>query len=277
LLLEKLIAAISGDSSFVAAYLFRALALVGVLFICFSMPGLARAHGINPITAVWLGVMNPLVVMHFVAGAHNDALMVGIIFLALRFALSKHFMFAVVLATIALAIKPVAIVLLPFLALMAAGANSNSIRRARYALITGIVSLLTLFAVSALAGTGPFGWLNSLSTPGAVKSWLSPTTAIGMLVGEAIKLFGFGNFVDTSVQISRLIGRSISFVGITPKWAQWYPCDCVIACGTSRAWSSCAALVLTVVNSTSSSYWVNPQASTHPGATYCSIYYSWHC
>jgi alpha-1,6-mannosyltransferase len=213
LLLEKLIAAISGDSAFVAAYIFRALALVGVLFICFGLPGLARAHGINPITAVWLGVMNPLVVMHFVAGAHNDALMVGIIFLALRFALSKHFIIAVVLATIALAIKPVAIVLLPFLALMAAGANSNSIRRARYALITGIVSLVVLFAISALAGTGPFGWVNSLSTPGAVKSWLSPTTAIGMLVGEAIKLFGFGNFVDTCVQISRLIG-SVLLAGV---------------------------------------------------------------
>jgi hypothetical protein len=209
LLLEKWTAFISGDSALVAAYLFRALAVLGVIFICFSLPGLARAHGINPIAAVWLGVMNPLVVMHFVAGAHNDALMVGVIFLALRFALRERFVIAVALGTIALAIKPVAIVMLAFLALMAAGANSTWIRRTRFALLTGLVSLLTLLAVSALSGTGPFGWINSLSTPGAVKSWLSPTTAIGMLVGEVIKFFGFGNYVETSVQISRLIGSVI--------------------------------------------------------------------
>jgi hypothetical protein len=135
--------------------------------------------------------------------------MVGVIFLALRFALRERFVIAVALGTIALAIKPVAIVLLAFLALMAAGANSTWIRRTRFALLTGLVSLLTLLAVSALSGTGPFGWLNSLSTPGAVKSWLSPTTAIGMLVGEVIKFFGFGNYVETSVQISRLIGSVI--------------------------------------------------------------------
>lgn len=213
LLIEKALAFVSGDSALVASYLFRALAVAGVILICVSLPALARAHGINPITAVWLGVMNPLVVMHFVAGAHNDAIMVGFIFLALSFALKKRFIISAVLATIALAIKPVAIVMLPFLALMAAGTNSNWIRRARYAAFTGIISLFTLLAVSMLSGTGAFGWLNSLSTPGAVKSWLSPTTATGLLIGEISKLLGLGNLVDTSVQISRLVG-SVLLAGV---------------------------------------------------------------
>ena len=213
LLIEKAVAFVGGDSALAASYLFRALAVSGVILICVSLPALARAHGINPIAALWLGVMNPLVVMHFVAGAHNDAIMVGVMFLALRFALKKQFIISVVLATIALAIKPVAIVMLPFLALMAAGNNSNWIRRTRYASFTGIISLITLLAVSVLSGTGPFGWLSSLSTPGAVKSWLSPTTATGMLLGEIIKLLGFGNLVDTSVQISRLVG-SVLLAGV---------------------------------------------------------------
>ena len=213
LLIEKAVAFISGDSALAASYVFRALAVSGVVIICVTLPALARAHGINPITAVWLGVMNPLVVMHFVAGAHNDAIMVGVMFLALRFALKKQFIISVVLATIALAIKPVAIVMLPFLALMAAGNNPNWIRRARYASFTGIISLITLLAVSVLSGTGPFGWLSSLSTPGAVKSWLSPTTATGMLIGEIIKFLGFGNLVETTVQISRLVG-SVLLAGV---------------------------------------------------------------
>ena len=213
LLIERALAFISGDSALVASYLFRAVAILGVIFICASIPALARAHGINPVTALWLGVMNPLVVMHFVAGAHNDALMVGIMFLSLIFALRKHFLIAVALATLALGIKPVAIVMLPFLVLMAAGMNSTWLHRAKYAVFGGVISLITLFMFSALAGTGPFGWLGSLSTPGEVKSWLSPATAVGILVGELIKFLGFGNFVDTSVAITRLIG-SVFLAGV---------------------------------------------------------------
>lgn len=209
LLVEKAIAAISQDSSLVASYLFRLTSLAGVVFICLSIPYLAQAHGVNPVSAAWIGVMNPLVLMHFVAGSHNDALMVGLVCIAMVLALRGHFISGVVVATLALGIKPVAIVLLPFLALIAAGSGASWIRRARYGAIAGLIALSTLFITSALAETGPFGWIGSLSTPGTVKSWLSPTTAIGMLIGGPIRMAGFGNFVDTSVGITRLIGSVI--------------------------------------------------------------------
>ena len=206
LLIEKLIAAISPDSSLAASYLFRLTSIIGVVFICFSIPYLAKTHGINPISAAWIGVMNPLVLMHFVAGSHNDALMVGLVCIAMAFALKGHFVVGVFIATLALGIKPVAIVLLPFLALIAAGSGATFLRRAKYAAIAGTIALSTLFVTSALAGTGAFGWIGSLSTPGTVKSWLSPTTAIGMFIAEPIRLFGFGNIVEGSVGVTRLIG-----------------------------------------------------------------------
>ena len=209
LLIEKAIAAISQDSSLVASYLFRLTSVAGVVFICLSIPYLAKAHGVNPVSAAWIGVMNPLVLMHFVAGSHNDALMVGLVCIAMVLALRGHFISGVVVATLALGIKPVAIVLLPFLALIAAGSGASWIRRARYGAIAGLIALSTLFITSALAETGPFGWIGSLSTPGTVKSWLSPTTAIGMLIGGPIRMLGFGNVVDTSVGITRLIGSVI--------------------------------------------------------------------
>lgn len=206
LLLEKAVAAVSQDSSLVASYLFRLTSLAGVIFICLSIPYLAKAHGVDPISAAWVGAMNPLVLMHFVAGSHNDALMVGLVCLALVIALRGHFIVGVVVAALALGIKPVAIVLLPFLALIAAGSGASWIRKAKYGAYVGLVALATLFATSAFAETGPFGWIGSLSTPGTVKSWLSPTTAIGMLIGGPLRLLGFGNVVDTSVGITRLIG-----------------------------------------------------------------------
>ena len=206
LLVEKGVAAISQGSSLHASYLFRLISIIGVVFICLSIPYLAKAHGVNPISAAWIGVMNPLVLMHFVAGSHNDALMVGLVCLAMMIALRGHFVVGVIFATMALGIKPVAIVLLPFLALMAAGSGASFKRRAKYGAIAGLIAISTLFITSALVGTGPFGWIGSLSTPGTVKSWLSPTTAIGMLFGGVLRLLGFGNLIDTSVGITRLIG-----------------------------------------------------------------------
>lgn len=206
LLIEKAIAAVSQDSSLAASYLFRFTSILGVAFICLSIPYLARAHGVNPVSAAWIGVMNPLVLMHFVAGSHNDALMIGLVCISMMIALRGHFVMAVIVATLALGIKPVAVVLLPFLALIAAGSGASLIRRAKYCAITGLIALSTLFITSALAETGPLGWIGSLSTPGTVKSWLSPTTAIGMLIGATLRLLGFGNVIDTSVGITRLIG-----------------------------------------------------------------------
>jgi hypothetical protein len=135
--------------------------------------------------------------------------MVGLVCIAMAIALKGHFIAGVVVATLALGIKPVAIVLLPFLALIAAGNGASWARRVRYGVIAGVIALSTLFVTSALAETGPFGWIGSLSTPGTVKSWLSPTTALGMLIGGPIRLLGFGNVVDTSVGVTRLIGSVI--------------------------------------------------------------------
>lgn len=209
LLIEKAVATVTHDSSLVASYLFRITALAGVAFICLSIPYLAKAHGVNPVSAAWIGVMNPLVLMHFVAGSHNDALMVGMVCIAMAIALRGHFIFAVIVATLALGIKPVAIVLLPFLALIAAGSGASWLRKARYGAIAGVIALSTLFIVSASAQTGPFGWIGSLSTPGTVKSWLSPTTAIGMMIGGPLRYLGLGNVVDTCVGITRLIGSVV--------------------------------------------------------------------
>lgn len=56
----------------------RLLALLGVALMAAVLPRLARASGADPAAALWLGALNPLVLLHLVAGAHNDALMLGL-------------------------------------------------------------------------------------------------------------------------------------------------------------------------------------------------------
>ncbi|MEY4311551.1 MAG: hypothetical protein RLZZ571_321 [Actinomycetota bacterium] len=207
LFIEKVVAYVSGNSALLGAFLFRLIAVAGVAALTVAIPFLARQHGISDVSALWLGAMNPLVIMHFVAGAHNDSLMVALVVVALVFALKHRWVVAALLATAALAIKPVAIVILPFLAYISA--ESSWLSRIRQGMRIGMVSVVSLFAMSYFAGVGPLGWLNALSTPGTVKSWLSPFTAIGLFTGAFADLLGFGNNVDQYVELTRQIGSVV--------------------------------------------------------------------
>ncbi len=207
LLIEKFVAQISGTSSLTGALWFRFFAIVGVAALAVAIPFLARQHGISDVSALWLGAMNPLVIMHFVAGAHNDALMAALVVVSLVFGLKHNWFMAAVLATLALGIKPVAIVVLPFLAYISA--QSNWASRIKQGLKIGFVSATTLFTMSLIAGVGPLGWLAALGTPGTVKSWLSPFTALGMMFGNFMELLGFGNRIDFYVGITRAFGSIV--------------------------------------------------------------------
>ncbi len=207
LLIEKYVALLSGDSALTGAIWFRATSLIGLIILAIAIPYLARQHGVSDSSALWLGAMNPLVIMHFVAGAHNDALMVALVVLALVFGLNKRWILASFIATLAIGIKPVAIVVLPFLVYLAV--ESNWVSRIRQAIKTGLVSAITLITISFVAGVGPLGWLSALGTPGTVKSWLSPFTAIGMGFGQFMVLLGFDNRIDYFVTITRAIGSLV--------------------------------------------------------------------
>lgn len=207
LIIEKFVASISGNSALTGALWFRIFALVGLAVLAIAIPYLARQHGVSPTSALWLGAMNPLVIMHFVAGAHNDALMVSLVILAFVFAIRQRWILASLLATLALGIKPVAIVVLPFIVFISAQNNWPS--RIKQGIRTGLVSAVTLVSLSFIAGVGPLGWLSALGTPGTVKSWLSPFTAIGMGFGQFMVLLGFENRIDFYVTITRAIGSLV--------------------------------------------------------------------
>jgi alpha-1,6-mannosyltransferase len=201
LLLEQGVAAIVGSSAYAGAILFRLIALTGVALLAVYVPRLAYAHGIATPKALWLAVLNPLVLMHFVAGAHNDALMVGLLVAGLALAVERHPVAGVVLIGLAGAVKPIALVVLPFAGLLWAGTRATWPRRL-LAWAASALLVLGVFAVlSAVAGVG-LGWVASLSTPGTVRTWLSPPTALGMTVGAVLEFVGLGT-VDGAISVFR--------------------------------------------------------------------------
>ncbi len=207
LLLSRGVAAFSGSQAYLGALMFRLIAVLGLLLMLWAVPKLAQQHGINPAKAVWLTVLNPLVIMHFLAGAHNDALMVGLLLAGLALA-GRSPALALAgagLVGLAAAVKPIALLALPFVGLLRAGTVSTFGRRVvdwiAVTLAAGGVFVLT----SLLAGTGA-GWISSLSAPGEVKTWLSPPTALGMIIGGILQALGLAPSNDGAVAVCRIIG-----------------------------------------------------------------------
>ena len=69
------------------------------------VPRLARSYGRDPSVAFVLAVLNPLVLLHLIAGAHNDALMLGFLLAGLWLAREGRPVVGVLLCTIGAMIK----------------------------------------------------------------------------------------------------------------------------------------------------------------------------
>ena len=63
--------------------------LLGLAMIVWALPRLARRFGVPPVSALWLGAANPLVLFHLVVGVHNEGLAIGLMLVGLELALRK--------------------------------------------------------------------------------------------------------------------------------------------------------------------------------------------
>lgn len=203
LLFGRLFSEIAGPSAFSMALMFRVLAVAGVAILAWAVPVLAKAYGVNPARALWLGVLNPLVFMHFISGAHNDALMIGLIAAGFALVVRKHPYVGVLLITMGAAIKPIGLVALPFAGLLWAGQGAPMMLVARRWVQSAAVAITVMVGLAVVSGTG-FGWLNAVATPASVKTWLSPPTAAGMALGAVVDVGGF-NATDTLISAFRVL------------------------------------------------------------------------
>ena len=81
------ISALTGENIVAAVLCHRLVVLIGVGLIVWATPRLARRCGVAEVSALWLGAANPLLIMHLVAGIHNEAPMLGLMLAGTEFAL----------------------------------------------------------------------------------------------------------------------------------------------------------------------------------------------
>jgi alpha-1,6-mannosyltransferase len=201
----------------------RAAAVAGLALLSACLPRLAARTGGDPASALWLGVANPLVLVHLVGGAHYDALLAGLVVAGLALAIGGRDVVSGVVLAAAFAVKATAIVVLPFAVLLAvtAGRSGTAGRSWVRAAAAVLLSAATTFVVLSVATGLDLGWVAALPLSDQPVAWLSPPSAVAATIGGLLSLFGVPDAIGTTVAVGRVIALYVLMpAALLAAW--WY-------------------------------------------------------
>ncbi|HVB90722.1 MAG TPA: polyprenol phosphomannose-dependent alpha 1,6 mannosyltransferase MptB [Acidimicrobiales bacterium] len=170
--IDGLLAEASGHRILPDIVLLRLLEVAGLALIVAATPTLARSLKRDPAEAVLLGAGSPLALMTLVAGAHNEALMLGLLLAGLAVAKRFGTVPGIVLCALAAGVKSPAALGVIFLGWVWAGQGASTWRRILHTAGAGLIALATMEVVAAVSGTG-WGWLHAATN--ADKSFTGVT------------------------------------------------------------------------------------------------------
>jgi alpha-1,6-mannosyltransferase len=237
------ISTLTGENIVAAVLCHRLVVLLGVGLIVWATPRLARRCGVAEVSALWLGAANPLLIMHLVAGIHNEALMLGLMLAGTEFALrgvnaagpllprplawprSRDewarwqplgvLVLGVVLITLSSQVKLPSLLALGFVAMALAcrwGGTFKALSVASGSLTA--ISVAVMAVIGWASGLG-FGWIFTLGTANVVRSWMSLPTLLALGTGQVGILLGLGDHTTAVLGLTRGIGVLLIAVVVT--------------------------------------------------------------
>lgn len=218
ILIAKFVTLIAGDNVVPGTILLRLCMLPGLALLIWAAPRVARHVGASGAVALWICVLNPLVIVHLMGGVHNEMLMIGLMMAGIALTLSRHHISGAALIAVAVAIKATAMLALPFMVwVWMRHLPGNRLRAFAVASAASITTLGVVFAVlSGLAGVG-LGWLTALAGSARVINWLTIPTAVANLanaIGGAFLPVSFYGVLDAT----RLIGMVVIAITLPLLW-----------------------------------------------------------
>jgi hypothetical protein len=207
----SVVAGLTGSHLIGGVLLIRGVELVGLVLLAVFIPRLARATGADPVRALWLTLLSPLILLQLVAAGHNDLLMIGVMVAGVALALENRPLWAVAVCTLAATIKVPAIAAVVFVAFVwARGGEDWATRLAR-----GAKAALMAFAVAAavtlLTGFGA-GWVSSalFSTPARVHLAITPATALSWTAASLLHDLGISAGFHSIQSVVRVVAFGAS-------------------------------------------------------------------
>ncbi len=194
--------------------LLRLLSVAGVLLIAWCVPKLARLYHRDGAELFTLMVLNPVTILHLIGGAHNDALMLGLLLAGLVAAKERRPIVGILFCALATSIKAPAAIGILYVGWSWLGPQASTRDRLRPVVTAGLIGAGVLGFFSYISGLG-WGWLSILGTPGAVRSWTAPTTSLALLFTGAAHLAHVGVGLGGVLTVTRFLGLlAAAIVGI---------------------------------------------------------------
>jgi alpha-1,6-mannosyltransferase len=220
LFLDGSIAKLTGHHQLATVVGLRLLEVAAVALIGVGVTRLARGLGRDPGEAFVLSAMNPLVLLTLIGGAHNDAIMAGLLVLGIALAVARRPVWALIACACAAAIKAPAALGLAYVAWTWHPPGASWRQRARPVAVAGVVAAAVLGLWTWLAGFG-FGWVNNLLSNGTVRSWAAPATGVGLAISYSLHSLGLASLSTTTVlSVTRLLGFLV-FAALA-LWLLWH-------------------------------------------------------
>ncbi|MCC2594474.1 polyprenol phosphomannose-dependent alpha 1,6 mannosyltransferase MptB [Tessaracoccus sp. OS52] len=236
--------------------------LVAMAVLAWCLPRLARRVGVASSTVLWAGLLNPLVVIQWVGGIHNDAVMVALVAVAFLVAHApgwrgyRGMLAGGAVLGVAMLVKQsaaVAGVAVVALAWAAAAAGLEPRRRnwwalARRAVAAGLVAVAVFVLVSLATGLG-FGWRNPTAgspleaTSNSPISWVASFTRFHELLSDETVITVFTTISSALILVATVwllrrygphppddagrpwvvaIGALLAFALLGPATQPWY-------------------------------------------------------
>ena len=222
ILVAKFVTMLVGDEVIAGTMVLRLCMLPGLAMLIWAAPRIARHVGANGSIALWICVLNPLVIIHLLGGVHNEMLMVGLMMAGIALTFSHRFTAGVTLVAIAVAVKATACLALPFMVWVWMRAlrdkyGYRTVPAFSIATAAAVTIFVAVFAVlSLLAGVG-LGWATALAGSVKIINWLTVPTAIANVTNVVGGLFFPVNFYAV-LDVTRIAGILIIAISLPLLW-----------------------------------------------------------
>lgn len=202
----------------------RLVSVAGLVCAAWAVVKLAGRCGVSKQAALWLGVLNPLCMLHLIGGIHNEAILLGFMLLGLEIGfrgVDRHGVAGLALVLLGGAIITCA-GLVKVTGFVALGFLGMGLARAWYIRGRGLVMSVALAAtlqalaliattalVTLLSGIG-LGWVSGQGGAASIRSWMSITTDVGIITGVLGSWLGLGDHTEQILGVTRAVGVMIA-------------------------------------------------------------------
>lgn len=236
---------VTGDDPVVGVLVMRLVLVPGLFLTLWALPKLARHFGTDPALALWLAVLNPLVLVHLVGGPHVELLMMGVLIAGVTLVVTRRHIAGVGVLALATSIKITAGVAIPFVLWIwlchirdERDVRAKDVARV-LAWIAG-VSVAVFGLLTLLVGHG-FGWLLGLTWAAKIINWLTIPTAVAHMIALAASPFTALPLLPL-LEVTRAVGSVVLALILVGLWL-WFRRG-ERAAVTGMAWAMLAVLLL---------------------------------